>query len=426
MTPISISIMYQKLLCQHHLIQDRYDKVPTVPGLTPLGFDWFLTCLIQAHPDTEYDRLAKAVMNMPISNADNKSERFPKELSRRLLPAQPNMQAAQRLISSLNHEQHIVANLRGSSHMPPPPPSAPPGFSNERERKPYTHTAQQSNAFDDEDLNGPPVQIERERKPYTGKEGAGKTYDEGRPNVNQYRPENSQFNGSRPSRTNSGLPPQPMYATSSGPSEPMSIPSRQPHRMSMGQGPPPMTNGGYSRSSRRSPPPSNSFARSQPEFVGSIPNSQYGSNLHPTSSREQYAGDPDDESQRRYRSRSKVERSSGTQNDDDTNGGRGYPIPNRGVPIANNFEYGGGPAGGPPIGDPRGQPSGSIPVGSYPSRRGVGSFGAEDRRKSMFASPTVGIGGDGGTDGYGSFASGANGGPGYPPQQQSYGSSAQY
>ena len=82
LTTVSISLMFQKLRCEHHLVQDQYDRVPTVPGLTPLGFASFMTYLIQAHPDTEYKRLGNAVMKMPISNADNKSERFPKELSK--------------------------------------------------------------------------------------------------------------------------------------------------------------------------------------------------------------------------------------------------------------------------------------------------------------------------------------------------------
>lgn len=44
-----------------------------------------MTLLIQAHPEKEYRRLRKAVLDMPISNPD-KRERFPKEVSRRLFP----------------------------------------------------------------------------------------------------------------------------------------------------------------------------------------------------------------------------------------------------------------------------------------------------------------------------------------------------
>ena len=423
MTHGSISMMYRKLLCQHHLVQNQNHEPPSIPALTPHGFEWFMTCLIQAHPDVEFERLAKAVMNMPISNADNKTERFPKELSRRLLPAEGNIQAVQRLVSSLNHEPYLVGSLKGFLSMPPPPTSAPPPPSSlpERERKPYSQSSQQSNAFDDEDLDGPPVQIERERKPYTAREGTGKVpwSDEGRPNTSQYKPES----GTRTTRTNSAMPAPSVYGSNSGPSEPTNIPPRNVHRMSMGQGiPPPTMSGGYPKPGRgRSspPPPRNPYARSEPMEVGSMPNSQYGSNLHPTHSREQYSGDTDQDELRRYQSRSRTGRSdtaSTNPNEDDTNGGRGYPIPNRGVPIGSGYEYGSGSAGGP---------SGPIPVGSFPSRRPMGASSNDDRRRSMYVSPTMGtLAGDGGTDGYGSSA-GMNGGPSYPPQQ-SYGSSVQH
>lgn len=438
LTPVSISLMFQKLRSQHHLIQDRYDRAPTVPGLTPYGFDWFMTCLIQAHPDTEYERLAKATMNMPISNADNKSERFPKELSRRLLPPRANIQAEQRLVSSLDHEPHVFATLRGQTQMPPPPSNPPPMQNNgERERQPYSQSSQQSNSFDDEDLNGPPPTAfqERERKPYTAREGTGKQYDDGRPMPAPYQQEGSQNNSSRPSRTNSGLPGQAMYG-SSGPSDPVNIPSRHPHRLSGSAAPPPMMNGGYSRSGRRSPPPMrNSFARSEPDFggsmPGSVPNPQYGANLQQTASREQYPPPgPDDireEQIRRYRSRSRADRPGTLSSNEDEMNGRGYPIPGRSVPVTSGYEYGAGAVGGPPIGsDPR-QSAPMHPVGSFPARRPtMGPGSSDDRRRSMYASQSnLGLGGDGGTDGYGSFAGGMNGGPGYP-QQQPYGTSAQH
>ena len=70
----------------------------------------------------------------------------------------------------------------------------------------------------------------------------------------------------------------------------------------------------------------NPFARSEPDFVGSIPNSQYESALHPTQSREQYAPtDPDEEQSRRHRSRSRADRPGtlgSNPTDDDLNSGR--------------------------------------------------------------------------------------------------------
>jgi len=44
-----------------------------------------VTLLIQAHPEEEYRRLQKTVLNIPVSNPDKKA-RFPKEISLRLFP----------------------------------------------------------------------------------------------------------------------------------------------------------------------------------------------------------------------------------------------------------------------------------------------------------------------------------------------------
>lgn len=43
-----------------------------------------MTLLIQAHPEEEFERLRRAVVKMPVSNPDDRKERFPKEISRRL------------------------------------------------------------------------------------------------------------------------------------------------------------------------------------------------------------------------------------------------------------------------------------------------------------------------------------------------------
>ena len=412
MTNASLSAMYRKLLCQHHFVQNQYHEVPSCPALTPVGFEAFMTCLIQAHPDTEFERLSQAVMNMPISNSDNLAERFPKELSRRLLPIDANVPAEQRLISSLAHEPQLFSNLKGASNMPPPPPSAPPqqnGYG-ERERKPYSHTSH-SNAIDDDDLAPPSVQIERERKPYSAKEGTGKMYtsDDGRSPPTQFRPD------SRPPaqpRNNSAMPSMPQSSSdmNGGQSIPMNIPPRNktPHRMSASGGAPPNMSGSYNRAGRRTPPPRNPYARSEPMDMSSMPSQEYASNLHPREPREPrgpYPGDFDDDPLRRYPSRPAQRERAPTQDEQDP---RGYPIPSRGAPIpSQGYDYGGG--GGPP-------------VGSFPARR-PGLSGNDDRRRSMYgAPPTMSGGGDGGTDGYGSFSGGVNGG--WPPQsQQPYGSS---
>lgn len=93
----ALSRVYQSMRCQHHLIQEHPGESPFIPALTPQGFQEWMTTMIQAYPDMEYQRISKAVLDMPISNADNVKERFPKELPRRMFPRTENIQAQQRL-----------------------------------------------------------------------------------------------------------------------------------------------------------------------------------------------------------------------------------------------------------------------------------------------------------------------------------------
>ena len=427
----SISIMYRKLLCQHHFIQPQQhaQDAPTVPALTPLGFATFMTCLIQAHPDTEYARLTTAVRDMPISNADQIKERFPKELSRRLLPPKSNVQAEQRLIASLNHEPDLVPLERVINAMPPPPPSAPPAASPkqqafpERERAPYSQSASQSNAVNDDDLaeiSPPAIPIERERKPYFAKEGSGKQYEAevtrerererdrdrdrerdrekdrerdrdrdrerdrsqrqpSRPNASQQRPE---FPTSR-SRHDTGPPPtQSVFGGSAAPEAVNISSASRNQRMPQGP-PPPSANAGPPRSGRRSPPLRGPF-RSEPMDIGQIPSSHYTSNLHGQSprDRDRFAGDPDEDALRAYDSR----RPSGRN--DDEYGGRPIP-PRSSQPGQNSFDtmqYG----------------SGSNPT-SFNRNSIPGA--PDDRRRSWYPGSS---GAPGGTDGYGSYTNNGN------------------
>lgn len=403
LSPASISMMYRQLTCEHHFTQQRAQEAPVIPALTPEGFATFMTCLIQAHPDIEFERLAKAVMEMPISNADDFKERFPKELSRRLLPSQANVQAEQRLISSMSHEPVLIRLERGTSAMPPPPP--PPGSASfretsfmERERNPYSQSNQYSNAVDDDDLTPPSMPIERERQPYYAKEGTGKRYDTdadrererdrderdsaqqsrdpSRAATNKYRPE--YVNGAR---NQSGVPPQAMYNTG-GPTDPMNIPNRR-GRMSTGPPPPPPTAGSFGKSSSRRSPPRGSFARSEPMDINNIPTSQYASNLH-GSTRDRFPGDMDDDTTRYNR---RPERSSTLTNEDEFSG--------RSNPYRNSHPSGfSGRSGGP-----------------APS-------GPDQRRQSWYTGTGPGGGSGAGTDGYGSYAP--------PPPNGVYGSSGQY
>ena len=220
----SISRMFRDLECQHHLVQNRYDERPDTPGLTPVGFEKWVTLLIQAHPEAEFERLQKAVLQMPISNPDDKKERFPKQISRRLFPKREDLSIRDQIEGSI--AEHAAIDLprqtshdnlssnsqpRSRSRQPSPPhkhsvasesPYIPqihrPSVSfaeptsnsapsstflpphTERERKPYSNVPADC-AVDD--LNAPMSppsnnNIERERKPYSAQPGGGKTYED--------------------------------------------------------------------------------------------------------------------------------------------------------------------------------------------------------------------------------------------------------
>lgn len=197
--------MLRELSCQHHLVQERYDERPDIPGLTPVGFERWSTLLIQAHPDEEFERLAKAVLAMPINNPDEKKERFPKELSRRLFPSSSDHKIREDLENAISEHANIDlprrsshddlrSNTSASDTVPSttiPKPTVgvePPTPNNiERERKPYGGAPLDS-AIDD--TNPTPIpsshrpsvaehrpsvaeaaytpnNIERERKPYS-------------------------------------------------------------------------------------------------------------------------------------------------------------------------------------------------------------------------------------------------------------------
>ncbi|KAF1993353.1 hypothetical protein P154DRAFT_527827 [Amniculicola lignicola CBS 123094] len=176
----ALSKVYREMRCEHHLIQEQIADQPQIPALTPVGFEQWMTAMIQAYPSIEYERVSKAVLDMPISNADDCKERFPKELPRRLFPFQENLQAQQRCAAAL--ATGGVDPLRRAPSFPPPPPMAPssgPAAGLERERSPYA-TQPDSKAIDTDEEESEPlaIPIERERKPYSAAPGGGKIYEE--------------------------------------------------------------------------------------------------------------------------------------------------------------------------------------------------------------------------------------------------------
>ena len=122
MTNGCVSRLYREMKAEHYLTQTQNTESPCIPSLTPHGFETWMTAQIQAHPSTEFERLANAVLTMPISNADNRRERFPKELSRRLFPRCDLVQAQQRIGAAMSHADHTISLPQTTSFPPPPPP----------------------------------------------------------------------------------------------------------------------------------------------------------------------------------------------------------------------------------------------------------------------------------------------------------------
>jgi len=154
-----------------------------------------MTLFVQADPSREFDRLAATVLDWPLSNADDRKERWPKQLSRRLLPKTPHEPARLRLHEAL---YRVGIPLPQSQPLPPPPTSVPPqqsypasvpsGFAPPpppppQQRHRGSVAPNPSQPLPDEDVHssgddGPAVKIERERKPYVAREGTGKVHDD--------------------------------------------------------------------------------------------------------------------------------------------------------------------------------------------------------------------------------------------------------
>ncbi|KXG48011.1 uncharacterized protein PGRI_018810 [Penicillium griseofulvum] len=230
----SISRLFRELKVEHHLIQDDIEKRPDIPGLTPKGFETWATLMILANPGREYERLQKAVLNMPINNPDDKKERFPKELPRRLFPEVGDIAIREdiedRMMIHCGVDLPYITPEERNQSTRPTRSSTTTGSPTERahsyERgrpRPTGSTPRSAQpqprpvstaVTDDEDEPAPSVPIERERKPYTANPGVGKVYDESAPS----RSHASSFSTSRPSDSTYKGPasgPTPAYMSDS-------------------------------------------------------------------------------------------------------------------------------------------------------------------------------------------------------------------
>ncbi|KAJ5164499.1 uncharacterized protein N7500_006329 [Penicillium coprophilum] len=197
----SISRLFREIKVEHHLVQDDIEKRPDIPGLTPKGFETWATLMILANPGREYERLQKAVLHMPINNPDDRKERFPKELPRRLFPEIGDIAIREDIeermmvhcgvdlpyITPEERNQSASRPTRSSTTTASPTerthsyergrPRAP-GSTPRPAQQPQPRPVSSVITDDEEDEPTPSVPIERERKPYSANPGVGKVYDE--------------------------------------------------------------------------------------------------------------------------------------------------------------------------------------------------------------------------------------------------------
>lgn len=148
---------------------------------------------------------------MPISNPDDKKERFPKEISRRLFPSLDDRKTRERFERAVEEHANIDLPKKSSSEPPPPPPpnttnhsdtSATAGVSFvptnlERERKPYS-TIPTESAIDDTNPIQSSASLERERKPYRAQPGGGKTHEDSLKSASTKSGRSESFTNSKP------------------------------------------------------------------------------------------------------------------------------------------------------------------------------------------------------------------------------------
>lgn len=244
----SISRLFREVKAEHHLVQlDDLRERPDIPGLTPKGFEIWATLMIQAHPDREYERLQNAVLNMPISNPDDKKERFPKEIPRRLFPETADLGLREEIEEYLM--KHCGVDLpritdeersrAGRAKKPAHSDASSTERSRSYERGRPPPAASSSAVVDDEDEAVPAAPIERERKPYSAQPGGGKQYND--PSTDSH-PRSYSFSTNRPPDISGSAP-------NYRPADKYDRDLRDPPYARTGSGPPPRPRR-FSRGSR--------------------------------------------------------------------------------------------------------------------------------------------------------------------------------
>ncbi|KAE8355308.1 hypothetical protein BDV28DRAFT_129320 [Aspergillus coremiiformis] len=263
-----ISRLFREVKAEHHLVQKegKLEERPEIPGLTPRGFEKWATLMIQVNPETEYKRLQKAVLNMPISNPDNKKERFPKEIPQSLFPFEKILNLALQKELKKSIERHCMLDVDEEFEKVKPPhhdsaataADSAPSYS-ERERKSYQASVADGDEEEIEILSRP---IERERKPYTAQPGGGKEYDDFPETARRHKASFS--TGSIP--RDSPAPSEPRASESQGPDPTYLRPSTTQHSK---------TDMGQSRSPSRGARAGGDYRHSESDLLGYNGSSRY-------------------------------------------------------------------------------------------------------------------------------------------------------
>ncbi|KAK5989294.1 hypothetical protein PT974_10807 [Cladobotryum mycophilum] len=132
-----LEFLYLDLRCEHHLVQSNPGSRPSIPALTPAGFEDWMTLLIRASPDREARRLDLIVADLPIV-ADGpsgvKPERLPRQISRHLFPDRCHAKAYDLLTSSFTEWCRIAAPPDLGTHSVPSSLRASPPASSRTHR----------------------------------------------------------------------------------------------------------------------------------------------------------------------------------------------------------------------------------------------------------------------------------------------------
>ncbi|KAL7941045.1 hypothetical protein V8C42DRAFT_361466 [Trichoderma barbatum] len=107
-----MSFLFSDLRCEHHLVQPSIDAKPSIPALTPAGFEDWMTLMIRAFPDREAKRLDLVLADIPLLADDRHSQSsrlLPRDLPRELFPERGHHKVFDLLASSFAEWNTITA-----------------------------------------------------------------------------------------------------------------------------------------------------------------------------------------------------------------------------------------------------------------------------------------------------------------------------